>query len=908
MLMLLKNSLTLIISILLCACTLSPTKSNYFDALKSGDLDAITELEKQNYKILNIDKGETKYPIHIAARLNHSDLIGYLVSLGYNIDGKDNNSNTPLMVAVINDNFETARKLLELKANVNALGKDDSTALSLAISRKMTWLLLNHNANVELKNNKGFLISDKFDHDEKIQEIIDAEKSGTKPIFRYIDNNDIQSIKEYAASGQPLDFSNEYHSPLSHAIKEKKSIELIKLLLDLGANPEYILNNNLTVLHTLPYLNKSLPSALVQLILQYVDNVDIRGNARKDVIDITPVMISLAFATKTNNYSYAEALLKKGADINSLGFKPRRTVFHYLVYKDKADLKSIEKFVSLGADINIADDSGYTPLYHSIIQGNNELFDYLIAQGAQINHKNKHGESLLHIATGYSNLHAIKKLLTLGADVNQLRNDNSTPLHIAVLPNNLNGRYIKLKDHKIRKEVLKYILESGGNPISDNTSGNSPLSLAINKRDKDFAKLMLTKSNVNIKTGNGYSLIHLAVKKNDLAMIDLLSSFDADMNMRDEFQPKDKDSKITGDTPLHSALRKNNSKVALLLVKKLVSKGSRVNKKNSKGFSPLSLAANNNHLSSVEYLINNKATINETKSKAWGALLHAAYRGNTEIVRVLLKAGAKPDIIDTDDFTPLMAAVEKGHIAVVKELISKKQNLNLIDSSGDTALHIAVKSNSHEITKLLLGKKSKVNTRNKKFWSPLMSAVENKDTKMVSMLLAASANTNLVMDDGWSALHLTANNPDDTEHDLGEIATLLLKHGADSGAKLKGGKTPMMLAASNNKPNVVKALILAGVDINKINRKNNKSAFDYAKSENNQQVLSHLVKVNALSGLEQARYPSAPAAKAGYRTCRTKCTNGLCYRTYSDGKKNRFQAERKYNAINNQWEWDSGSC
>jgi len=55
-------------------------------------------------------------------------------------------------------------------------------------------------------------------------------------------------------------------------------------------------------------------------------------------------------------------------------------------------------------------------------------------------------------------------------------------------------------------------------------------------------------------------------------------------------------------------------------------------------------------------------------------------------------------------------------------------------------------------------------------------------------------------------------------------------------------------------------------------------------------------------------YPPTPAAKPGYRTCNTRCTNSSCYRTYSDGKKVNFQAKQKWNSMFNRFEWDSGSC
>ena len=55
-------------------------------------------------------------------------------------------------------------------------------------------------------------------------------------------------------------------------------------------------------------------------------------------------------------------------------------------------------------------------------------------------------------------------------------------------------------------------------------------------------------------------------------------------------------------------------------------------------------------------------------------------------------------------------------------------------------------------------------------------------------------------------------------------------------------------------------------------------------------------------------YPARPAARPGVTTCNTQCNNGNCFRTYGDGRKTHFQAQRKFNPMNSAWEFDTGSC
>ncbi|MBY8967231.1 SEL1-like repeat protein [Algiphilus sp. NNCM1] len=55
-------------------------------------------------------------------------------------------------------------------------------------------------------------------------------------------------------------------------------------------------------------------------------------------------------------------------------------------------------------------------------------------------------------------------------------------------------------------------------------------------------------------------------------------------------------------------------------------------------------------------------------------------------------------------------------------------------------------------------------------------------------------------------------------------------------------------------------------------------------------------------------FPPAPDSKPGVVSCRTRCWNGECYRTYDDGRKVRFQAERRIDPFTGDLDWDSGDC
>jgi TPR repeat protein len=64
----------------------------------------------------------------------------------------------------------------------------------------------------------------------------------------------------------------------------------------------------------------------------------------------------------------------------------------------------------------------------------------------------------------------------------------------------------------------------------------------------------------------------------------------------------------------------------------------------------------------------------------------------------------------------------------------------------------------------------------------------------------------------------------------------------------------------------------------------------------------------ASRGVPSASFPPTPVTRQGVTSCNTRCNNNRCLRTYDDGRHVEFQAEHKFNALTNEWEWDSGTC
>lgn len=113
-----------------------------------------------------------------------------------------------------------------------------------------------------------------------------------------------------------------------------------------------------------------------------------------------------------------EALKKPGSTVvNTRDYTTSETALHIVAKRDDATYTRF--LLQFGADPNLRDRDGNSPLMTAVSLGNSDLIPILIAGKANVNLANNRGETPLIRAVQIRNAAAVRDLLAAGADPDQ---------------------------------------------------------------------------------------------------------------------------------------------------------------------------------------------------------------------------------------------------------------------------------------------------------------------------------------------------------------------------------------------------------------------------------------------------------------------------------------------------------
>ncbi|XP_059176234.1 serine/threonine-protein phosphatase 6 regulatory ankyrin repeat subunit B-like [Physella acuta] len=759
---------------------------------------ADVNLTKTKLELVDVKNSERQTPLHVAANKSDTEMINLLVEAKADINCVDKRGQTPLAICVENSDMKTAKCLLRHGAEVNKGNNHGATPLIWAVTKqheKFVDILILHKADVNYKQTTALIYAVLNVNKNIVSKLVQAGADVNMKTARcYRERYRIQYDLLEEVKNTLLDTSEHNLTPL-HIVaqtfpryEEKKSVEVVNVLLKGGANVHAV-----------------------------------------DEDDRTPLHIASIFG----DLDIVKSLIKAGSNINAVDKFGNTPLFFSLLYNHRELAKYL---IKSGADVNLMSESQRSPLYVAVFYKNTELVRMLIKHRVL---PDKGRKSELLKALEYNDVIVSILLVKNGANVN-VKDDTQTPALIKVLKlvkfsKTLRSRYIGFQ----RSE--QYLFTLGRKRVygPDPDEPSVPTKVFVSNKQSIKTKALIESmlqhgANVSLADVEGNTCLHEAARYCSKEILELLLHYKAEVNQQN----------VNGETPLMIACVSGNVEAAEILLKAganvfLVDKNKNTalhhcvqygidlfplveklvlhsNQHNNEFRQENTLVSNVNRtvnaqennlfdtLQTTETNSTSEIFVKMTNDNKESAIHKFCTLGRLNVVKFLISQKCNLDCTTSSGQTPLIIASKHQLLNVVKCLIENKASVNIQDNEGESALHAAVKCGNLEIVSFLVENGANVNEPNNAGQTPLFYA---GTLKIIKYLTEKGAEINRIDKSGETALHFKSKSYNPSAVDA------LLELGANPDITTDEGITALMIAASVGYISVLESLIGKGANV-----------------------------------------------------------------------------------------------
>ncbi|MBN3310300.1 KDIS Kinase, partial [Amia calva] len=359
------------------------------------------------------------------------------------VDERNENGQTPLMLAAEQGNVEIVQELLNKGANVNLDDADSWTALISASKEGHTEVvkeLLSNNANLEHRDMGGWTA------------LMWAAYKGQTEVANML-----------LAKGANPNITGQQYSvyPIIWAAGRGHA-EIVHLLLQYGAKV-----NCSDKYGTTPLIwaaRKGHYDSVMHLLENGAD-VDQEG---------ANSMTALIVAVRGGFTDVVKELLKRNPNVNMTD-KDGNTAL--MIAAKEGHTEIVQDLLDAGTYVNIPDRSGDTVLIGAVRGGHVEIVRALLHKYADIDIRGQDNKTALYWAVEKGNATMVRDILQCNPDTETCTKDGETPL---------------IKATKMRNiEIVELLLDKGAKVSAMDRKGDTPLHIAIRGRSRRLAELLL---------------------------------------------------------------------------------------------------------------------------------------------------------------------------------------------------------------------------------------------------------------------------------------------------------------------------------------------------------------------------------------------------------------------------------